>query len=86
MNGEASISANDDIFSGALPAIMAPLSEVTSSSEPLRMVDAGQTLIMIEKSKVCIGALFVNRNLNLIRKALRKTVECMEAHYPDLVN
>lgn len=85
-NWEASISANDELFSGALSAIMAILSEVTSSSEPLRMVDAGQTLIMIEKSKVCIGALLVDRDLNLIRKALRKTVEFMEAHYPDLEN
>lgn len=81
-NWEASISDNDDLFSGALSAIMAILSEVISTDNPLRMVDAGQTQIMIEKSKVCIGALLVDRDLNIIRKALRTVVNFMETEYP----
>ncbi|MCE7737647.1 MAG: hypothetical protein GPJ54_22340 [Candidatus Heimdallarchaeota archaeon] len=83
-NWDNSISTNDDLFSGALSAIMAILSEVTSSDSHLRMVDAGQTQIMIEKSKVCIGALLVDRDLNVIRQGLRKVVAFMEQNYPGL--
>jgi hypothetical protein len=83
-NWDNSISTNDDLFSGALSAIMAILSEVTSSDTHLRMVDAGQTQIMIEKSKVCIGALLVDRDLNVIRQALKTVVAYMEFNYPGL--
>jgi hypothetical protein len=48
------------------------------------MVDAGQTQIMIEKSKVCIGALLVDRDLNVIRQALKTVVAYMEFNYPGL--
>lgn len=81
---DESILANDDLFSGALSAIMAILSEVISGDNPLRMLDAGQTQIMIEKSDVCIGALLVDRDLNILRKALRDTVTWMETEYPNL--
>ncbi len=83
---EEAISDSDELFSGALSAIMAVLSEVTASTTPLRMVDAGTTQIMIEKSKVCIGALLVDREINVIRKALNKVVEILQYQYPDLEN
>lgn len=83
-NWDNSISTNDDLFSGALSAIMAIISEVTSSDSHLRMVDAGQTQIMIEKSSVCIGALLVDRDLNVIRQALISIVNFMETNYPEL--
>ncbi|MFV2014100.1 MAG: hypothetical protein ACC656_01610 [Candidatus Heimdallarchaeota archaeon] len=83
-NWDNSISTNDDLFSGALSAIMAILSEVTSSDSHLRMVDAGQTQIMIEKSRVCIGAVLVDRDLNVIRQALKSIVKFMELNYPGL--
>jgi len=81
---DENILTNDDLFSGALSAIMAILSEVISGDNPLRMLDAGQTQIMIEKSNVCIGALLVDRDLNIIRKALQDTVKWMATTYPDL--
>ncbi|MHA2091832.1 MAG: hypothetical protein ACW98K_13345 [Candidatus Kariarchaeaceae archaeon] len=83
---DEAISDHDELFSGALSAIMAVLSEVTASDTPLRMVDAGTTQIMIEKSKVCIGALLVDRDLNAIRKALQKVVGTMEIEFPELRN
>ncbi|MFV2015563.1 MAG: hypothetical protein ACC656_09065, partial [Candidatus Heimdallarchaeota archaeon] len=79
-----SISSSDHLFSGALSAIMAILAEVTSSESYLRMVDAGQTQIMIEKSIVCTGALLVDRDLNVMREALRSIVEFMAINYPGL--
>lgn len=81
---EESISSRDHLFSGALSAIMAILSEVTSSESYLRMVDAGQTQIMIEKSNVCTGALLVDRDLNVIREALKSIVKFMAENYPGL--
>ncbi|OLS27315.1 MAG: hypothetical protein HeimC2_11520 [Candidatus Heimdallarchaeota archaeon LC_2] len=81
---EESISSKDHLFSGALSAIMAILSEVTSSESYLRMVDAGQTQIMIEKSIVCTGALLVDRDLIVIREGLRSIVEFMAINYPRL--
>jgi hypothetical protein len=83
---DEAISDHDELFSGALSAIMAVLSEVTASDTPLRMVDAGTTQIMIEKSRVCIGALLVDRDLNAIRKALQKVVGTMEIEFPELRN
>lgn len=85
-NWDDSISDDDDLFSGALSAIMAILSEVISTDNPLRMVDAGTTQIMIEKSSVCIGALLVDRDLNIIRQALKETVKFMEDKYPELAS
>ncbi len=79
-----SISSNEHLFSGALSAIMSILAEVTSSESHLRMVDAGQTQIMIEKSNVCTGALLVDRDLNVIREALKSIVEFMALDYPEL--
>jgi hypothetical protein len=81
---ERSISSSDHLFSGALSAIMAILSEVTSSESYLRMVDAGQTQIMIEKSTVCTGALLVDRDLNVIREGLKSIVKFMALNYPGL--
>lgn len=81
---EESISSRDHLFSGALSAIMAILSEVTSTESYLRMVDAGQTQIMIEKSNVCTGALLVDRDLNVIREALKSIVDFMTENYPGL--
>ncbi|OLS25242.1 MAG: hypothetical protein HeimC2_19180 [Candidatus Heimdallarchaeota archaeon LC_2] len=83
-NWDNSVSTNDDLFSGALSAIMAIMTEVTSSESHLRMVDAGTTQIMIEKSSVCIGALLVDRDLNVIRQALITVVKFMETNYPEL--
>jgi hypothetical protein len=83
---ENALTDKEQLFSGALSAIMAVLSEVISGESPLRMVDAGSTQIMIEKSKVCVGALLVDRDLHLVRKALQKVVEIMEYQYPDLEN
>ena len=39
---------------------------------------------MIEKSSVCIGALLVDRDLNVIRQALITVVKFMETNYPEL--
>ena len=83
-NWDKSIMEHDDLFSGALSAIMAILSEVISDKNPLRMLDAGRTQIMIEKSSVCIGALLVDRDLIVIRRALKETLNFMEIEFPQL--
>ncbi len=83
---DESVFADDDLLSGALSAIMAILSEVISEESELRMVDAGQTSIMIEKSKYVIGALLVDRELNVLRKSLKKVVNYMDEKYPNLEN
>jgi hypothetical protein len=83
---DQSILTNDILFSGALSAIMAIISEVISGDDPLRMLDAGQTQIMIERTDVCIGALLVDRDLNILRKALIEVLNMVELSYPGLAN
>ncbi|MCY3412395.1 MAG: hypothetical protein INQ03_12230 [Candidatus Heimdallarchaeota archaeon] len=83
-NWETALGANDDLFSGALSAIMAILSEVISTSNPLRMVDAGSTSIMIEKSDSCIGALLIDRDDIILRRALKDVLMQIGIKYPGL--
>jgi hypothetical protein len=75
---------DNDLMSGVLTAIMAIFSEITSEDNPLRMVDAGTTRILIEPSNYCVGALLVDRELHVLRKALREVVFFMDNNFPEL--
>lgn len=81
---DSALGSNDDLFSGALSAIMAILSEVISTSNPLRMVDAGTTGIMIERSSNCIGALLIDRDVHILRRALKDVLMKIDIKYPGL--
>jgi len=81
-----SVMEDDDLFSGALSAIMAVFSEVLSEDQPLRMIDLGQTQVMIEKSAVCIGALLIDRDMPIIRKALQDSLNFIETNYQELLD
>ncbi len=79
-------SIDNDLMSGVLTAIMAIFSEITSEENPLRMVDAGSTRILIEPSNYCVGALLVDRDLHVLRKALREVVFFMDNNFPELAD
>ncbi|MHA2502607.1 MAG: hypothetical protein ACXAE3_07050 [Candidatus Kariarchaeaceae archaeon] len=72
------------LFSGALTAIMAMLSEVISDKNPLRMLDVGQTQIMIERTDTCIGTVLVDRELVILRKALQNSLAFIQSEFPQL--
>lgn len=79
-------SIDNDLMSGVLTAIMAIFSEITNEENPLRMVDAGSTRILIEPSNYCVGALLVDRDLHVLRKALREVVFFMDNNFPELAD
>ncbi len=82
--GVTAFGEKDELFSGALSAIMAILSEVIRSTNPLRMVDAGSTSIMIETSSNCIAALLIEKEDAVLRRALKDVLMKIEIKYPEL--
>jgi hypothetical protein len=71
----------EDLLSGALSAIMALITEVTDTSSPLKSIDAGQTMILIERTPFAVGALITDRDLAPIKSALKKSMDTISLKY-----
>ncbi len=69
------MSAQEDLLSGALSAIMALISEVTDTSSSLKSINAGETNILIEWTPFAIGALLTDHESGTLKQALSQAMQ-----------